>query len=826
MTGRARLALAGAALLGLGLAALRVEPQTDPTQLLHTPAAEALDAASRAFGLDQRAHLLVEVADDGRGQDLLRFAAALRERLAPDPRYGAVEDGLAVDPEQAARALVLPWGPLYWSPERLPALSERLTRAGMQAQLRRQLERLGLAGLGELERWIEVDPLELGAPLRARVQTLQGSYAFAPGRHHLSRDGRALLVTVAIPAAGHPVGPLDAAVEAILREPWAAGLRVSAAGGPYLARESQAVIQGDLVRSGFSALPLALLLLAALLRLRLDRMALLFLPTAWGTLVGVGLFAALHPRLSVLALACTPVVVGLGIDFTIHLIAAARAHRGQGRDPQQAAQAAAREMRAPLLVAAATSAAAFLSFLGAEQGFLQEMGLLTALGLACALLGALWLLPPLLARVLLADAVGGPAGVEVRDAGASRLAGWSWAHPRLALGGAGLLAAAAATLVALDPPRLEDDLRRIHARDSRPLAAQERIATTFGGTREPVLLLLEGPDEAAVMSACQALDPELLRLVDEGTLAARLSPAALLPPRAAQEQVLAWARAQDGARLRADLLASLDEVGFDPAALSGYADALARLPGLAGPLDPAGLRALGLGPLLRDVLHVEPDGRAAALVLCYPREEPWSAAARQALAGALREALRRSGLEAQPGVAARLTGLHLVSAEAARQVAGDFQRVSLLTAGAVLAVLLVRFRSARLAGLVLLPAGLGVVWTAGLYALFDLRLNLMNLGVLPMVLALGVDDGIVIVHRALAGESIRGPAFRATAAGVLLTTLTTTLAFGGLAFSHNRGIASVGVLSAAGMAFCLLASLAVLPAALRVAGAARSTEDA
>ena len=806
MTLAARLALAGAALLALGLGAARVELETDPTQLLRTPAADALERASQAFGLDQRAHLLVE-CPPGRTEDLLRFTPALRARLAGDPRYGAVEDGLPVDPEQAARRLVLPWGPLYWPPEELPALERRLSRAGMREQLETQLERLSLMGLGELERWIEVDPLGLSAPLRRRVESMQGSYAFAPGARHLSSDGRALLVTVTILAPGQPVGPLDQAVAAVLAEPWAAGLGVSAAGGPYLARESQAVIQGDLVRSGFSALPLALVLLAFFLRLRLDRMALLFLPTLWGTLAGVGLFAALHPRMSVLALACTPVVVGLGIDFTIHLVAAARARRGEGLDPLAAAAAAAREMRLPLCLAAATSGAAFLSFLGAEQGFLQEMGLLTALGLASALLGALWLLPPLLARALPATA--GEA-VEVRDAGASRLAGWSWERPWRALPVAALLSAAALAVVVVSPPRLEDDLRRIHARGSRPLAAQERIQAVFGGTREPVLVLVEGADERAALAAAQRLDPELLRLVGEGTLAARVSPAALLPPRAAQEQVLRRLRAQDGRRLRADLEAVLEELGFDPAALQDTLSGLESLPGLEGPLDPQRLRGLGLGALLRDVLHADAGG-GLALVLCYPRVEPWSAAEREALAGALRGALRRAGVEA------RLSGLHLVSAEAAVQVAADFRRVSLFTAGAVLLVLLVRFRGPRLAALVLLPAGLGVLWTAALYSLLDLRLNLMNLGVLPMVLALGVDDGIVIVHRALAGEEVRGPAFRATAAGVLLTTLTTTLAFGGLALSENRGIASVGVLSGAGLGFCLLASLAVLPAALRVA---------
>ena len=124
-----------------------------------------------------------------------------------------------------------------------------------------------------------------------------------------------------------------------------------------------------------------------------------------------------------------------------------------------------------------------------------------------------------------------------------------------------------------------------------------------------------------------------------------------------------------------------------------------------------------------------------------------------------------------------------------------------------------RSPAAGLATLALLPAALGTLWTAGAFVLLGAQLNLMNLGVLPMVLALGVDDGIHVVHGHLGAESPRDHAIEV---GVLLTSLTTLVAFGSLALSRNRGIASVGLLTLLGVTGCLLASVVVLPALLEL----------
>ena len=799
------LALAAIAVSGLALAQLEIE--ADVTQLLATPAADALHTAEDVFGLGERVVILVEAPEPGREADLLRCGRELVARLQADPAIASATDGLGASPDAFVDALLLPYGPLAAEPGELEAL---LSPAGLRERLEQQLERLALLGAGETEQWVERDPLDLHRFLVRRWRSLSGAYAIRPGRRELlDTEGRALLVLAKgargsgeAGAAREVVAAVERARTAVLAEEWAAGLEVGATGGYHLAEESARVIQRDLIVSLSTSILLAALLLAWGLRLPPWSIVGLMLPTLWGTTVGVGVFALTRSSASVVAFGCTSVLIGLGVDFTIHLTATAQSARALGFDGPLAAHDARQRTAGALVLATLTSASAFAAFAVAEQGFLREMGWLTLCGLATCLLGALWLAPPLIGGMLRRPSSSAPRGAWL-----DRIARGCATRRGTVLAVTALASLGVVALLVARPPQLEDDLRRIHAAGSQPLAVQERVSETFGGTQDAVLILLEAPSEAEVVELAQRLEAPLLKRIEGGELRARISVAALLPPR--EDQARAREVLAAHPHLGRDLLAALDGVGFDPALFGDYAARLGRA-ATAPTLTPAELREAGLGALVDDLVQ-ESGGRAYAAVQVFPAEGLWAGAARDQAARELRAVL------AEAGVAGKLTGMPLVSAEAADAVASDFLRICLLTAGCVLLLLVLRFRRPLRVLCVLTPAALSVLWTAGLFSLAGERLNLMNLGVLPMVLALGIDDGIHLTHRHLEGDGVGSARFKATLLGVLLTSLTTMLTFGSLALSENRGIASVGRLTLCGILLALVASVTVLPALLAFA---------
>lgn len=134
---------------------------------------------------------------------------------------------------------------------------------------------------------------------------------------------------------------------------------------------------------------------------------------------------------------------------------------------------------------------------------------------------------------------------------------------------------------------------------------------------------------------------------------------------------------------------------------------------------------------------------------------------------------------------------------------------------AFFAILVVTFLTVRRTSdtlLAVLPLVLGVIWTAGLMWLFNLQFNLANLVAVPLIIGIGVENGIHIVHRFReAGES--GPELVAGSTGhaVALFSLTTMVGFGSLMVARYYGIFSMGLLLTVAVGSVLVASLGVLP---------------
>jgi predicted RND superfamily exporter protein len=134
---------------------------------------------------------------------------------------------------------------------------------------------------------------------------------------------------------------------------------------------------------------------------------------------------------------------------------------------------------------------------------------------------------------------------------------------------------------------------------------------------------------------------------------------------------------------------------------------------------------------------------------------------------------------------------------------------------AFLAILVVTFFTLRRVGdtmLAILPLGLGIVWTAGLMWVFNLQFNLANLVAVPLVIGIGVENGIHLVHR-YREEGLGGPALIAGSTGqaVALFSLTTMIGFGSLMVARYYGIFSMGLLLTLAVGSILAASLTVLP---------------
>ena len=136
---------------------------------------------------------------------------------------------------------------------------------------------------------------------------------------------------------------------------------------------------------------------------------------------------------------------------------------------------------------------------------------------------------------------------------------------------------------------------------------------------------------------------------------------------------------------------------------------------------------------------------------------------------------------------------------------------------AIALLVLFHFRTIGSVVLALLPVGIGTLWLAGLMGRFGIPINLANIMTLPLVIGIGVTNGIQILNR-FAEERTPNILARSTGKAVLVSGLTAIAGFGSLIIAKDRGIHSLGCVMATGIAACMIAGLTFLPALLNLLG--------
>jgi hopanoid biosynthesis associated RND transporter like protein HpnN len=160
-----------------------------------------------------------------------------------------------------------------------------------------------------------------------------------------------------------------------------------------------------------------------------------------------------------------------------------------------------------------------------------------------------------------------------------------------------------------------------------------------------------------------------------------------------------------------------------------------------------------------------------------------------------------------------VTGLPVSDLAAGKVISKVFVQTFSTAFIIIFIVLLILLRNLGHSLLVMWPLLLAGLLTAAVNVLLNNPFNFANIIALPLLMGMGVDSGIHIMHRLQSGLAKDEHLLQtSTARGVFFSSLTTLLSFTSLAFTNHQGIASMGLLLAIGISFTLVCTLIVLPA--------------
>lgn len=628
------------------------------------------------------------------------------------------------------------------------------------------------------------------------------------------------------------------------------GVTARLTGLPALAVDELEIVEQGLVVTSIAA-TVGIFGLCLLLFRSLRQTIVALLPLAPGILGTLAVVRVLYDDLNIITSGFVAVLLGLGIDFSVHIIARRNEEIRDGETPKAAISASLRRTGPGIFTGAVVTSAAFLTNGTTEFTAYGELGIVTAVGLILMVLITFAVIPPLLT-------IGQP-DAKVRIApeppGLASLPSMIRKGKMLVLGGAvGLAAVGGVTISDLEYKSRYFDFLPESTESAQGLGVLE-----YDALASPVFASIPADDiEAARAKAAD------LRALD--SVAGVQSPSDLLPPldeaglatlrtglkafgRAPDVEALATKRI-DPAQVakRAEEIADLlDEVAFalrgagmDTQGAKAAKDAFVSLAKTIEGLDEAGnARVRGINaeaaavlgsaiatasavaqrghyapedlPPLFATRFVSKDGGAVALFV-VPSGEFWEEDVGLAFADDVRR------------VDEGAVGLAMVHVAHGRQVREGFERAALYAAGLIVVLLLLDFRSAKDALLALFPTVLGWLWMLGLMPVLGLTFNVANIVALPLVLGIGIAFGVHMLHRLREDEDERpmlDTVVRGTGGAIGVAAMTTMVGFAALTLSPYGGMVSLGATMVLGIGACLVATLIVLPALLLVVGRAR-----
>ncbi|MGV8039783.1 MAG: RND family transporter [Thermoanaerobaculaceae bacterium] len=769
------------------------------------------------FGSIDYLMVLLETEKGDHVEALVEHADLLAERLAA--RKDLVESvEYRVRPDPRFLELFRENALLFLAPEELPDIAARLTDEAIAVQVRDDHAALASPMGAFREEFLLEDPLGLMPVFAKRLLGQHGTLKLdlASG-YYLSRDGRSLIMLVkprrasqnlaystALLAAAH------ADMEAVRAElapeedaPPAVAIRLG--GNPAMLVEEAGAgpthhprHRLGVVRGGARALP-------RLLPARGHPV--LLEPAAHA---GPGRRASPSPTstpgsLNSASAALPALLMGLGTDFTIVMYARYVEERQAGRSLAEATEAMVGEGGLGVFTGAVTSAGTFYALCISSYRGLSDLGFLIGTGIVLCGVAIVFMLPAMIVwNEGVRPRLGPVKRLHLQSFGLERVMAVAARRRTAVIGGAVALTALAAWGAwKLDFNESIDSLR---STESASYRVQQDIAQRFGASLSYMMAISEGRTLDEAVERAARVEARLQPFVADGVVGRVESIFSYLPPAERQRQVLdALARGSgdvfDPARIRQALVRELDANGFRAEPFEPY---LARLDHFLSPDRPLGIDDLegkGLDRIVHRYVKRDAD-RVRVVTYFYPTRPEW----RRTPPPGLVEAVTRD----DAGIT--VTGTNVLGRELKKIFLRDARRAAALGVVLVGLLLLVDFRSPRLAAVAMAQLVCGIILMLGVMYALDMQINYANAFVATMIMGVGIDYGIHLVHRLHRNGGRIDEGALETGKGVVLATATNIAGFGTLTLGNYPALRSLGVMALIGSITCLLTALTLVPA--------------
>ena len=551
------------------------------------------------------------------------------------------------------------------------------------------------------------------------------------------------------------------------------GIKVGWIGGPYRhAVEDVQQIVNDLARTaGFSLLLVCLVVAVGFRDVR--ALAVIFLPLVFGSLWTWGLTSLLIGELNAFTSSFTAILLGLGVDFSIHLYSRYREERERQPDLESAVREAWDAAGPPCLAAGLTSAAGFSALcLARFEGF-SQLGIILSGGVLLCLIAIVLSLPLM---IVWRESLQQQTFVREVSAGdGKQVTYWMAPYGLGILFVLALLSSTKITSIAVDY-----DMSKLRPEGLAYNELDPDIRKIAERSFNPVLVEFDDPQQLA-----QAHSQLQKTIEDESEpyFQNLLSIYSVLPTdkdkRFEQLQELST-------------MTSPEQIKYLPSSVQKNLTRFHETPP----------RKIDIDQLPKSVLHLVGYSEEKSRLVLLPGGNQWDIRENSGLAVALDEHF--------PGRVK--VGEYLAIADLYRLLKADAPYVGGMALILVLLASLLDIKSIWRAVSAVLILIIGMSWAGAAMVYFGIPLSMFNFVGIPIMIGIGIDVIIHLMHRiSEEGPGRIGFALKTTGFAALLSVSTTTFSFSSLFIATNRGVQSLGQLVVVGLILITVAAFSWIP---------------
>ncbi len=613
------------------------------------------------------------------------------------------------------------------------------------------------------------------------------------------------------------------------------GVRVSMSGSQVLLRDEMVVSQRDMEYSSFLSITLIFFIFMSSFRgMRYSFLAVI--PLIVGIIWTLGLTYLLIGSLNIMTAMMGAILVGLGIDYSIHIISVYKEERLEGNDVEAAIVNVFKKTMSGVVAAALTTAVGFLMYVFTDFPGFREFGIVLGMGIVSVVLGSIFVLPPLLLTFSKKSYL--KESIKRKKSKLEKLEKILVRKKYLSF--FAVLTATFVIGIKIPDVKFEKDMMKIEAKGLESVALNRKLIDKFNFSSDNSIIVSDTIQESQ----------ELYKKADKlKTMGIIESLGYYIPPDGEQMEKLQYLRevkddiawvldselyleelANEIYRLEDNLveLADLAYIGGEEKLLnkcdsliknldlSGFAESIGDYSEnieKAQKILVAGLKNFIAGVNSEKKISLDnlPDNLKRRFVgenskymnIFFPKDDLWYSEFQDA------------HIKEIDTLSPYVTGSAKIFLRVMDVVKREGKKVLGLSFVAIYLILIADLRSLKYATLSILPMVMTVISMLGIMGWTGFKLDVVNIIAVPLIIGIGIDDGVHIIHRYRIEKNIF-KTIRSTGKAITLTTLTTMAAFGTLMLSKYMGFVHFSMLITTGVGLAYLMTLFLLFSTLAI----------